>query len=612
MSWVEPIGYVRLLKGVALEPGYENTIYFESKQEQYNYFFHHDGISFNEQTYTRYNRGIIRVARNIRDCYQVNYLMYCNDVPSGYSSSQKWFYCFVSEVNYIAENVTEIVFEPDLLQTWMFDYDLGSCYVERQHTTTDEPGDWLEEEGLEIGPYEYQEFQGLSEFNEWSVVVGANFNATWDVYNDWTFTKNDGGEMYAGVYNAIKYYMFDVFTVDGGGNFIYNQSELSRLRNFFKGISGWVLDWSPEIVSVFMIPTAFGIYSGTGHATLIEPYEANHYVEKKIPISANNYANKWVFHADDEGYSSNTNPKNGKLYTYPYTGLAVTNETNAVSVFPYEYFKSPLHPERAEFNLKATLSVTTESWLVPLNYKGLGQNYLEKMELGNFPMCSYTTDNYLLMVANSMVGFGEMILNDYAAFQRHELADISSLRIWNRQRVGSKNETPYQATQRETENKLLRRESKAVEKLGNVNLALEVGQNLGNYVRSIDMHFPFSATQTNVLAAATRRLGFHFYNFKITEKYAKKIDEYFTRYGYAIKRMMIPNRYARTKWTYVKTIGLNFTRCDMPGDIAEEIRRIYEQGVTWWKATFYIDQTTGRVVDGNPPGNYSGSNNLLS
>ena len=79
-------------------------------------------------------------------------------------------------------------------------------------------------------------------------------------------------------------------------------------------------------------------------------------------------------------------------------------------------------------------------------------------------------------------------------------------------------------------------------------------------------------------------------------KYAKIIDEYFDRYGYATKRNKKPNRNVRPHWCYTKTIGCTITG-SIPCDDATKICNIYKNGITFW-------------MNGSEVGNYSLDNTV--
>ena len=59
-------------------------------------------------------------------------------------------------------------------------------------------------------------------------------------------------------------------------------------------------------------------------------------------------------------------------------------------------------------------------------------------------------------------------------------------------------------------------------------------------------------------------------------------DNFFTRYGYATKKLKIPNRSSRPHWNYVKTVNCTITG-SIPTDAARNICSIYDNGITFWK-----------------------------
>ena len=83
----------------------------------------------------------------------------------------------------------------------------------------------------------------------------------------------------------------------------------------------------------------------------------------------------------------------------------------------------------------------------------------------------------------------------------------------------------------------------------------------------------------------------------ITLSRSKQIDSFFDRYGYACEEIKVPNRNVRENWTYCKTRDCNIVG-SIPVDSMTNIKNIYNNGITWWKAI-------GNV------GNYSLSNKTL-
>ena len=112
---IQPNSIIKICKGVPFDNSYNDSMYFESKEQQYNYFNSKVKHTMNKASYTRVNGGNVRfnlVADSLYDC---NYLMFQNT-----SYGNKWFYAFITEVEYLNDGVTNVHFEIDVLQTWYF------------------------------------------------------------------------------------------------------------------------------------------------------------------------------------------------------------------------------------------------------------------------------------------------------------------------------------------------------------------------------------------------------------------------------------------------------------------------------------------------------------
>ena len=136
--YIEPNTVIRILHNCPLDKTYDHTIYFSSENAQISYFQGLTKYTFTEQTYQRVQRGKARVQRKAEDLYDCNYMMFQNS-----SFGNKWFYAFITSVEYVNNITSEISFEIDVMQTWFFDYTLEDCFVEREHSVTDNIGDNL-------------------------------------------------------------------------------------------------------------------------------------------------------------------------------------------------------------------------------------------------------------------------------------------------------------------------------------------------------------------------------------------------------------------------------------------------------------------------------------
>lgn len=116
-----------LLNNVDLDPDYNYTIDFNSLEDQNTYFDskivnvldYNTGYSYIRATKT------IKVQVNIDDLEGINYLYYIN--------KNKRYYAFITSKEYVSQTCTALQFKIDVMQTFMGNYALEECFVEREH-----------------------------------------------------------------------------------------------------------------------------------------------------------------------------------------------------------------------------------------------------------------------------------------------------------------------------------------------------------------------------------------------------------------------------------------------------------------------------------------------
>ena len=164
---IAPNTELYLLKGIPLDSDYTNTIKFETanKQRQFftasnrviKHFYNSVDMTTKAMSYIQKDDGVLCVGLAVSQCFNCNYIAFKNTMHEG-----KWFYAFVTKVEYANEKSCYIHYQIDVMQTWMFDYNLGMSFIERQHHPTDRIGENLVPENLECGGYissEYKEFE---------------------------------------------------------------------------------------------------------------------------------------------------------------------------------------------------------------------------------------------------------------------------------------------------------------------------------------------------------------------------------------------------------------------------------------------------------------------
>ena len=95
------------------------------------------------------------------------------------NKANKWYYCFIMDKQYINERTARLIIATDVIQTYLFDYTIGPCYIERCHVprwnADGTPTDEFEPEGLEYGEPIQDSLSTLDyEFKDTFVAVSAN------------------------------------------------------------------------------------------------------------------------------------------------------------------------------------------------------------------------------------------------------------------------------------------------------------------------------------------------------------------------------------------------------------------------------------------------------
>ena len=117
---------------------------FRTKEEQDIYFDSLEQIKLYDYDYLREHEPIeINLSHDYLTNNSVNYLKFNN----GYRD----VYAFIVEKRYINDEVTDIIIEIDVIQTFMFDFDIKRSFVERKKCRIDEITDF--DEGLDIGEH---------------------------------------------------------------------------------------------------------------------------------------------------------------------------------------------------------------------------------------------------------------------------------------------------------------------------------------------------------------------------------------------------------------------------------------------------------------------------
>ena len=135
---------IKLVRNYKYDNKYTHIKLFKNKAEQDLYFNSLECLYIEDNNYIKeFNSFKIGYEYDYLVSLGVNYLIFNN----GY----KDMYCFITSKEYVSSEVTQINFEVDVLNTYLFDFEIKKSFVERKNCTIDEITDF--DEGLEIGEH---------------------------------------------------------------------------------------------------------------------------------------------------------------------------------------------------------------------------------------------------------------------------------------------------------------------------------------------------------------------------------------------------------------------------------------------------------------------------
>ncbi len=508
--YVQPTTNIRILKNVPLDNTYNHTIYFGSESEQSNYFMSLQKYNLSNYTYQRVKKGVARVGVKADNLYDCNYMMFQN---AGYGN--KWFYAFITAIEFINNETSDVFFELDPMQTWFFNYSLEQCFVEREHTNTDLLGEHIEPETLTTGEYVMNDYKPVTYMNDMVVCIAI-------------VDTNGGtsGTLYDGIYGSAELWVYDSTDV---------QSINAKVNEYVQ---------SPNsIIGMYMFPKLF--INGTIPDTNKLSYGTG---ASKTTVTLETLSSDMTL----DGYK----PKNNKLYSYPFNFCHIDNASGSELNLRYEFFDA-LTPV---VEISGTVTQPVVAVLRPCSYKGVaghsstgGYTTLntESLQLNNYPMCSWNVDAYQAWVAQNSI---PITFNTVSDVVQMGLVSNASVPV-----MGA--------------------------------ALIDKAANLMNqrYAASIAADISKGSFNNGGANVANSKQQFYVGRCSVSSSYAKMIDDFFTMFGYAIRRVKKPNITNRPHWNYIKTIGAVITG-SIPVDDARKICSIYDNGITFWKNGSEIGQ----------------------
>ncbi|MBR0369965.1 MAG: hypothetical protein IJH63_04490 [Methanobrevibacter sp.] len=504
------------LLNVPLESDLKNTLYFANASSQQTYFQSRIQKSYTDFSYQRKDQ-FIRVPAQFDTLANCNYVMYQN---SAYSN--KWFYAFITKMEYVDDGRTDVYIETDVMQTYMFDITVKASFVEREHVDNDTVGRHTVPENVELGEYIISATTQAFVYNSVYTYIAIGVTEVLDSLNEPSAYNEvlPNGLYYIGVRNnkALKT-IIKLYDQAGKGD---------------------------AITAVFVVPQE--CFPPNGWGPIPQAPDQQYSVTPSYFFSTSENIPMIDY------LGTNYEPRNKKLLTFPYRFLQASNNAGGIATYKYEDFaiRTENDQQYMEFDFRFCLTPGGNCRIFPIAYKGKNQNYDEGITLGKLPIGSWTTDVYTNWLTqngvNIAVGFGAniaQIIGGVAGVASGGgaglgVASIASGISGIASSVGQVYEHSMQPPQAE----------------GNINNG--------------DVNFIYSLT------------GIVFNAMSIKPEYAYIIDGYFDMFGYKVNSVKVPNKAHRQRWWYTKTIDVNIDGA-VPNEDMQKIKNAYNTGITFWR-----------------------------
>lgn len=652
-----PDTVVKILKGIELDRGLENTYRFASLSAQQNFFSARaKHILGNEPMaglrYIRTGEDSIKVELKTAALYDCNYLMFQNTGYMDATGRTRWFYAFIDRVDYVNEETSEIFYTIDPMQTWLFDFKFADCMVEREHVRDDTIGANIVAEPVTAGQYikvvevsqpfnSYRAMLVLSKPFPVDLLLSATkkedvttathkFSAEASVsysfktpkpmagfsspYNESIFGKESFENTSNGILptNFSWYADIPCDNIEASGDFATDNKILDLNEEKYYSINT-LLTWigngnisgltAEDIVCVLIYPDFFT------NGTRVSPpatYQHGGFGMKNISFNLDTpepFRGKRSYTA-----------KNNKLYTSPFTRLVASNKAGVQAEYRPEWFSNPFRPT---FTMYYFLSGTPTCCLYPTNY--IGQGLIENAVTACYDMeipykgnayAEYIRANRGKLVSsalNSVVSAGAAVAVGKFGGSVLTGSTVETMKETARNPATGRQVTT--GTLRQTRTETTTQKGGAGEQIragaGGLSSMIDIVGTL------YDLHQAPAPVYGNMTAADIMAQLKHndivVYRESIDSETAETIDNFFTYYGYAVKKVKQPGVYNRHYWQYIKTCGCNLHNADGYSDHVNEnvnystgmnaadmetLEKIFDRGITLWNQDVQIGDYT--------------------
>lgn len=651
--YIVPNTTIYLLKNIPLNKSYEHTVYYPDKDAQAQAFMKYKKYTLTDYSYQRSQLGTIRVALKYEQLIDCNYLMFKNT-----NFENKWFYAFITGIGYVSNDVTDVYYDLDVMQTWCYDYEFMPTFVDRQHSKTDALYENTQPEGLELGAtYGYEQKLFFQPLNSPS--------STSSTYLILATTSPTGTHPSPSTSSGVVLSLYQ---------HVGNQADtIAQVKQFINnGLEDNIVaiyncppDDKMNIAKEFKRTPTLGSYSPRNYKLLTYPYcflSCYNHLGQTLELQYENFR----IHNSTSAPTDFDYPYHFEVVSIrspqPQSTLTVRYYlTSTGTSFAYYILTYNVYPTGAISGdaFKVWLAQNKNTYSASLN--AIGNTYDTNMAIAdnNYTMAGLSAANArtnahiqansaLTQAENSnkaslavnsaqqsraligdvqgtasKIGYGAMaglatsglnvggaIVGGIAGSLLGATETLTNQNIYNEQanQINTQllnSQIGRQASEAISSNTFQTAMKNATLAQTNAQLsALNAYQNATAQLvakKQDIQHYP--SNLHGALMNDMWNVTWNFVGFSVDEKfikreYAERIDAYFDKYGYAQRSMYVPERQNRKHWSYLKTVG-----CNIKGNINNTdlvtIKTIYDNGITTWNnleevGNYTLDNTVNR------------------
>jgi hypothetical protein len=556
---------IRLLSGIPFQSDYKHTRWFDSSSEQTNWFLSrnvvHSMVESNFQRIEGYN--YIAVDQSIDDLWNVNYVMFQNS-----SYNNKWFYAFVTKVEYVQRNRTNVHFQIDVLQTWRFDYTFKPSFVIREHCPL-----WNGDGTPIINTVD----EGLNYGTEYDIVSAENYQPFTEVFFLVIVSKkamhgtNAISPTLNGLPQPLSYYVHPFKLAGDMPNIMIGGTGLnaSSINDVLTGIMTQSLAVN-EVVSLYV--TEYFGYAPSYDGSLMT-FDSIHF--EPVAIGDVNTIHVKTFPSYSPTGKTLGNKYNNyrpvtesKLLMYPYTQLVLDDfKGNRVSL-KNEYIRANE---------------------ITINVKGsLGTHNKVSYSIDDYSQEQYDTYSYITAMEHAVINTNPNdipIINDLLAAylqghrnslqnQRNTITFNNFMDTAKHMNAGASNALYGNIP-------------------GVINESLDMVKGGGNAVLKLQGIMAKQQDIANMppsVASMGSNSNFDYGNYiyglyiikkQIKPEYQKKLEDFFHAYGYKKNEVKTPNFHTRQHFNYVQTQSC-VIMANINNDDLNTIKNVFDNGITLW------------------------------